>query len=155
MNAITQQIPEAPIATTAKPAHKQGKLRIGGVIEAPPPEAPPPEPKPKSKKKQIPDNPVMMTPQQLRDILRELECNAPMLGRVLKANERTSRRWASGEVVIAPAIAGLIRHIVAVAREAPYAEIVAQLRREADLLEQWENQRLVAMAKRAAKEAQG
>lgn len=130
-----------------KPASKL-TLTLDRVVSS----DPKPEPVKKAKKKKTPPNhPVCMSDAEFRAICKELQMGAPTIGRICKANERTARRWASGELVIPPAVAVLLRYAMAVAREVPYADMVAQLERETDLLKRWENERAAFLARQGAK----
>jgi hypothetical protein len=100
-------------------------------------------------------HPVMLTAEQMRATLGQLECNAPAVGKVIRAHERTTRRWVSGDLQVPPAVSVFLRIALLVARNAPYDEFAATLRAQAELIEDWQKQRRLARKenKIAAKQA--
>jgi hypothetical protein len=97
-----------------------------------------------------PSHPVMLTAPELRATLAALECNGPAIGKVIRANERTTRRWISGDLPIPPAVSVWLRLGVLVARNAPYDEVSAALRTQAELIDDWQRQRRAARKEKKA-----
>lgn len=62
-----------------------------------------------------------MTPDEYRDVLDQLGLSQIAAARLLGVDERTSRRWASGERDIPPPAQRFLRYLVATGRSGVYA----------------------------------
>jgi DNA-binding transcriptional regulator YiaG len=54
-----------------------------------------------------------MTPDEYREALARLDLSLVAAARLLQSNERTSRRWASGERDVPPPAAQFLRYLIA------------------------------------------
>jgi hypothetical protein len=85
---------------------------------------------------------------EFREALEELERSGQEIGRFFGAGERTGRRWQSGEMNIPPAVATLVRMLVALKRKDSYSNIAHLLREEALYMEHSQRKRDLMRASR-------
>ncbi len=72
---------------------------------------------------------------ELREASIEMDVSIVQIGRAFAVDERTSRRWMSGEILVPAGVSVLIRLLVALKRKLSYREMAAALRREAEMLD--------------------
>lgn len=100
-----------------------------------------------------PSNPVFISHDELKAMVKELNCSVMTVAHFFNASERTGRRWWSGNLLVPPAVACLLRCALLASKDKPYREIAAAFQREAELLNKWEDEREARAAKKAAKAA--
>lgn len=76
-----------------------------------------------------------MTPEEFRDACTALGVTAVEIAKVIGTNDRTARRWYSGQNPVPPAVVTLVHILLEMHGWADYPKLAKLLRAEADRLD--------------------
>lgn len=93
---------------------------------------------------------VWLSKDQLRAATSELQVSIIAIAKVFGANERTARRWSSGDMQIPAGVSVLIRLLLSLKRKDSYEDMAEKLEHEARMLRALAEYRTTRTPKRTA-----